>query len=253
MIHHIRTAAKKVWASIALLSIDLIILIIVFLIGLSGFLFIADRIFLKHKFKFDQEALQYVIAHVSSINTNIMVFFTFLGTHEFLIPANILLILYFLFIKKHRWYSIKVPVVAISSLLLMTVLKLSFHRARPDDPLLFKAAGYSFPSGHAFMSMTFYGILIYLVWQHFKNPTKKWILTIILAAFIFLIGISRIYLRVHYASDVMAGYSLGLAWLLLSLFIVKRIETFTLRKLDPIVETGPYYVRSETDELKSDQ
>jgi membrane-associated phospholipid phosphatase len=240
MIHHyIKRTATKVWASIALLSIEVIILLIVFLAGLSGFLLLADHIVDKEKFKFDEAAFNIVASLVSKSLTQTMWYITHLGNHDFLIPANILLVIYFLLIKKHRWYSIKIPVVALSSLLLMFGLKLGFHRARPLQPLLFKAAGYSFPSGHALMSMTFYGLLIYLIWQHVKKPWKKWALTVALALLILLIGISRIYFRVHYASDVIAGYSLGIAWLILSLTIVKRIEIFSLRKVDPIVETGP--------------
>lgn len=96
--------------------------------------------------------------------------FSFLGAHTFLIPANLTLIAWFLFIKKHRWYSIKVPVIAFSSLLLMFCLKFIFQRNRPLTPLLAEAKGYSFPSGHALMSLTFYGLIIFLVWQKEKKP-----------------------------------------------------------------------------------
>jgi len=237
--HHIKRTATKIWASIALLSIEVVILVVIFLAGLSGFLFLADNIVEQQKFKFDEAAFNIVTSLVSKSLTRVMWYITHLGNHDFLIPANIVLIIYFLFIKKHRWYSIKVPVVAISSLLLMFGLKMGFHRARPLEPLLFKAAGYSFPSGHALMSMTFYGLLIYIIWQQVRKPWKKWTLTIALALLILLIGVSRIYFKVHYASDVIAGYSLGIAWLILSLTIINRIEIFSLRKVDPIVETGP--------------
>lgn len=239
MIHHnIKRTATKVWASIALLSIEVVILVVIFIVGLSAFLLLARNILSRHKLEFDEDAFEFVSQYVSGIHTKIMWYITLLGTHEFLIPANILLILYFLFIKKHKWYSIKIPVVAISSLLLMSGLKLGFHRARPLEPLLFEAAGYSFPSGHALMSVTFYGLVIYMIWQNIKTRWKKWTLTFLLLLLILLIGASRIYFRVHYASDVIAGYSLGIAWLILSLTIVKRIEKFSLRKVDPIVETG---------------
>ncbi|MEO5781764.1 MAG: hypothetical protein ABIQ07_00745, partial [Ginsengibacter sp.] len=94
-------------------------------------------------------AFNFLSKNISDANTDVMQVFTFLGTHTFLIPANLALIAWFLFIKKHRWYSINVPVVAISSLLLMFILKMIFHRDRPLTPLLQAAQGYSFPSGHA--------------------------------------------------------------------------------------------------------
>ncbi|MEO7291570.1 MAG: phosphatase PAP2 family protein, partial [Ginsengibacter sp.] len=108
-------------------------------------------------------------------------------------------------------------------------------RDRPLSPLLEAAQGYSFPSGHATMSITFYGLIIFLVWQNVKNVLLKWTLIILLGLLIIFIGASRVYLRVHYASDVLAGFCVGLMWLFLSLWILKRIETYSRRKVDPVV------------------
>ena len=152
--------------------------------------------------------------------------FTFLGTHTFLIPANLLLTAWFLFIKKRRWYSIKVPAVALSSLLLMFILKLIFHRDRPLSPLLQVAKGFSFPSGHALMSVTFYGLLILIVWQNIQQAWLRWILSVFLVLLIMAIGLSRVYLRVHYASDVLAGFAVGLVWLLFSLWFLSKVEKY---------------------------
>jgi len=239
MIKYVRHGVKRVYAAIALLSLEIIILISVFSIALIAFISIAQMIFKDKKQAFDQDAFNFLLKYVSDVNTDLMQVFTFLGTHTFLIPANIILISYFLFIKKHRWYSIKVPVVALSSLLLMFSLKFIFHRDRPLTPLLEVAKGYSFPSGHALMSITFYGLLIFLVWQIEKNALLKWMLTILLILLIISIGISRVYLRVHYASDVLAGFCVGLMWLFLSLWILKKIENFSRKKVDPVVMKTP--------------
>ena len=220
----VKHTVKKAGAGLALLSVDIIILVVVFSIALFGFIILAENVFRNHKFEFDQDAFEFVAANVSNVHTNIMRFFSFMGSPTFLVSANILLIIYFLFINKHRWYSIN-------------VLKLGFHRDRPITPLLKAAAGYSFPSGHALMSMTFYGLMVYLVWVNSKRKRKKWIISILLALLVLCIGISRIYLRVHYASDVIGGYCMGLVWLITSLSIVRRMERFSLRKVDPIVQT----------------
>jgi membrane-associated phospholipid phosphatase len=132
-----------------------------------------------------------------------------------------------------------VPVVAISSLLLMFCLKFIFHRDRPLTPLLDAAQGYSFPSGHALNSITFYGLIIFIVWQNEKNNFLKWLLTILLVLLIIFIGISRVYLRVHYASDVLAGFSVGLMWLLLSLWVLNKIEFYSKRNVDPVIQMTP--------------
>ncbi len=208
----------------------------VFSAALLAFLFIAKMIFKEKKEDFDLNAFRFLRNQVSDINTDVMNVFSFLGSHNFLIPANLILIAYFLFIKQHRWYSIKVPVVAISSLVLMLGLKNLFQRDRPLTPLFEAARGYSFPSGHATMSITFYGLLIFLVWINIKNVWLKWLFTILLALLIAFIGISRVYLRVHYTSDVLAGFSIGLMWLLLSLWILGKLEIYSRRKVQPVLE-----------------
>jgi membrane-associated phospholipid phosphatase len=236
MLKYVRHGVRRVYAAIALLSIEIILLLGVFSAALFAFISIAQMIFKEKKEAFDQEAFNFLSGRVSDINTDVMQVFTFLGTHTFLIPANIILIAYFLFIKKHRWYSVKVPAVALSSLLLIFILKIIFHRDRPLSPLLEAAKGYSFPSGHATMSITFYGLIIFLVWQNEKNTWLKWVLTILLVLLIIFIGISRVYLRVHYASDVLAGFCVGLMWLVLSLWILRKIETYSRKKVDLVLE-----------------
>ena len=236
MIRYVRHGAKRVYAAIALLSIEVLILIAVFSAALFAFILIAKMIFREKKESFDQHAFRYLAERVSDINTDVMQVFTFLGTHTFLIPANLFLAAWFLFIRRHRWYSIKVPVVALSSLALMFLLKLIFHRDRPLMPLLEAAKGYSFPSGHALMSITFYGLMIFLVWQHEQKRWVKWLLSVMLGLLIIFIGMSRVYLRVHYASDVLAGFCVGLMWLLLSLWVLRKVEHFSRKKVDPVVQ-----------------
>jgi membrane-associated phospholipid phosphatase len=173
---------------------------------------------------------------VSERNNDIMEVFTFLGTHQFLIPANLSLIAYFLFIKKHKWHSIKIPAIALSSLGLMFLLKGLFDRERPVVPLLFEARGLSFPSGHALMSVTFYGLLVYMVFKNVKNPALKWTLISLLVLLIIIIGSSRVYLRVHYATDVIAGYCIGFLWLVFTVWLLNKIEKQSKKKFDKVVE-----------------
>jgi len=159
---------------------------------------------------------------------------TFLGTHKFLIPANLALTAYFLFIKKHRWHSIKVASIALSSTAMMFLLKNIFSRHRPLIPLLKPALGYSFPSGHSMMSFSFYGLLIYLCYKYIENRILKWFLITGLFLLILSIGFSRIYLRVHYASDVLAGFSVGIAWLIFSVWLLNKIEWYSRSNLKSI-------------------
>ena len=177
--------------------------------------------------------------YVNDTMNSIMVAITFLGTHEFLIPANLVLIVYFLFIKKHRWYSIKVPVVALGGVLLMFFLKFLFNRPRPLIPLLEEAKGLSFPSGHALMSVSFYGLLMHLIWHNIKNPPwLRYTLIVLLILLVLAIGFSRVYLIVHYASDVIAGFAMGVIWLSLSIWSIRRIENYSRKEIEPEIKAG---------------
>ncbi|HKO79695.1 MAG TPA: phosphatase PAP2 family protein [Chitinophagaceae bacterium] len=165
---------------------------------------------------------------VSPQKNKAMLFITFLGKHQFLIPANLLLICYFLFVAHQNWFSIRIVTISLSSLVLMFLLKYLFQRKRPLSPLLKAAKGLSFPSGHAIMSVTFYGMLLYILLHTVDRAWLKYLLTILLVVLIVLIGYSRVYLRVHYASDVLAGIIIGILWLWISLFVLNQIQQYAI-------------------------
>ena len=124
-----------------------------------------------------------------------------------------------IFLIKNRKCGILITINAVNILILNVFLKLVFTRDRPFDLMIIDESGYSFPSGHAMMSLGFYGFVIYLIW-HFKLSNRK-IFSLVLGLLIFLIAISRIYLGVHYASDVIAGFVISLAYLILYTNMVK--------------------------------
>lgn len=213
------------------------VVVVLTLLGgaIALFVYMVRRVFVLQNNRFDEKVFRALDPYVNETNNKIMLAITFLGKHEFLIPANIALIFWFLLVRRHKWYSIRVPAVALSSLGLMFLLKNVFNRERPGVPLLEQARGLSFPSGHALMSVTFYGLLIYAVYHLWKNNIAKWSMISFLALLVLLIGFSRIYLRVHYTSDVAAGFAVGFLWLVLSLWILSHMERFSKRKLRPLV------------------
>lgn len=236
MVRIISQKVKKVWAAIALLSAEMLAIVLLFIVALLAFAYLIREVIVLQQTGFDKSVFSFLQNHVSERNNQLMLFFTFLGTHKFLIPANLALIAFFLFIKKHKWYSIKVPAIALSSLALMFGLKHLFGRPRPDVPLIFKAEGLSFPSGHALFSVTFYGLLIYLVYKSIKNRVWKWALILLLLLLVITIGFTRVYLRVHYASDVIAGFCVGFLWLAFALWMLNRMERYSRKKLNPVVQ-----------------
>lgn len=236
MIRRVFRRVRSAWAALALLSVEMLLIIVLFLVSLLSFAFLIRRVIVLQNTRFDEEVFGFLRSYVTETNNKIMLTLTFLGTHNFLIPANLLLIAYFLFIRKHKWYSIKVPAIALTSLGLMFGLKYFFGRPRPDVPLLFEANGLSFPSGHALFSITFYGLLVYIIYKGVKNAALRWSLISFLVILMILIGFSRVYLRVHYATDVIAGFAVGFMWLAFAIWLLNRMERYSRREIDPVVK-----------------
>ena len=99
--------------------------------------------------------------------------------------------------------------------ILNQLLKRILQRPRPTEYRIIEETGYSFPSGHSMISMAFYGYLIYLIYKYVENKYVKWILISLLSVLICLIGVSRIYLGVHYTSDVLGGFLISISYLVI--------------------------------------
>ena len=123
-----------------------------------------------------------------------------------------------------RWWSLfgLVFSTAAGGLILLG-LKEFFARARPEESVI-HAGGYAFPSGHAFAAMVFWGYLIYLSWKHIGIKVLDFVVTMVCFLMIFLIGTSRVYLNVHWLTDVLGGFLSGFAWLVISILIVRHVE-----------------------------
>ena len=239
MLKRIKKIYRRGIAGIMLFTAETILTVILFLISLIAFLAVAKYVFWDKKDEFDQAAFTFLESFIKDDVTNAMWLLSIIGNYQVMIAANLLLICYFLFIRKHRWYSIKIPAISLSSVLLMSVLKNLFNRRRPLIPLLEPAQGLSFPSGHAMMSATFFGLIIYFIYRKQINPTVKIIIISLLVIFILSIGLSRIYLRVHYASDVIAGFCMGVIWLSIAIRVLNRIELYSKREINTSIEQTP--------------
>lgn len=205
------------------LRLDRVVTKILLTVAILLIFFLVGIVFLYGKNSFDQRVLDLIKPHITDSRTKIMLFISFLGKHSFLIPVISLLIAWF-FIRKKKWLIIRTAAVVLSSLLLMTFLKTLIQRQRPDDPLVLGITNFSFPSGHAFLAVAFYGLLIWLSAHHIRKKWLQWCVISSLVLVILLIGFSRIYLRVHYATDVMAGLAIGFVWLSFCLWVIDKKE-----------------------------
>ena len=206
------------------LSLSVLVMIVIFLLCLWGLFKVADLVFDDKNNVFDQKAFDLLRPWVSALNTRIMLVITFLGSQNFLLPANILLILYYLFVRENRNTAFRILTISLTSVAAMFAIKFILQRQRPLTPLIAKVHGYSFPSGHTFTSVTFYGIIAYIAYRNIKNKALRLATIILLAIFVLLVGVSRIYLGLHYATDVIAGLCLGIIWLVLAKWFLVKTE-----------------------------
>jgi undecaprenyl-diphosphatase len=100
--------------------------------------------------------------------------------------------------------------------LIVAILKRLIHSSRPLNGII-QETGFSFPSGHATVAVVLAGLLTYFIWQHFKSRNVKILSGVLLILISLVVGFSRIYLNVHWLSDVVGAYSLGIFWLTFSI------------------------------------
>lgn len=192
---------------------------IILFICLIGFLALAEDVF--HKEIMNGDIIGYEIISkflISDFVTPIAKFITNFGGAIFLIVLTIVL---FIVIKNK-----KIGVSIFSNLVIVTILnqllKGILQRPRPTEYRIIEETGYSFPSGHSMISMAFYGYLIYLIYKYVKNKYVKWISMALLSLLICSIGISRIYLGVHYTSDVLGGFLISISYLVIYISAVNK-------------------------------
>lgn len=194
---------------------SLILCFISFLI----FIWLLNGIETKRLMFFDNEFINLFYLHRTPVLTNIMVVFSFLGKEIPITIGTILVII--AFIKKYRKEAITFVLITGLIPIISSILKTIIQRPRP--PLYFHPQltqlDYSFPSGHAMGSLVFYITLSYFIYNFTKNKRLRSISFVISTLLIIFIGISRVYLGVHYPTDVLAGYLAGVFWLSSLLFI----------------------------------
>lgn len=188
-------------------------------ISLILFLVITENVFNNEIMKADKIGYNIVSNLISDKLTPLVKVVTWFGSATCLILLTVIL---FIIIKnKKAGLLIGTNLVIIS--ILNQTLKSLLQRPRPTGFRIINETGYSFPSGHSMISLAFYGFLIYLIYKNIKNKCLKFTLIISLFILIISIGLSRIYLGVHYTSDVFAGFLLSIAYLIFYCSVVDKI------------------------------
>ncbi len=169
---------------------------------------------------FDKIILDLLHSKINPLIFSIMKIISFIGSAYFLIPTILISVLYTLYKKKY--YITKLLLIStLGSYILNFILKMIFRRTRPLDYFLVEQGGMSFPSGHSMVTMTFYMTLAYIASKNIKDKTKKKWIYLFSYTMIILMGISRLYLGVHWPTDVIGGYLIGYVFFYMTITFLK--------------------------------
>lgn len=188
-------------------------------ICLIVFLFILLSVLNNKITAFDTNIYNAIIIVKKDVFTNILKVITEFGSAKILIIIS----LASLIILKNKRIGIAICTNLASIGLLNQILKNIIQRPRPEGIRIVEESGYSFPSGHSMASMAFYGLIIYFIFKFVKNKTARNTICVVLSTLIFFIGISRIYLGVHYASDVFAGFLISIVYLMVYVTYILKL------------------------------
>ncbi len=203
-------------------SAKLLLSVLFFVLALVIFAVITDEIILEKEETIDFLVFEFFKKYlISDQLTGSMYAITQLSSVTLMKIAYPLLIGILVVFKFYR-KALFTFVAGTGGLLIIYVMKMFFERPRPPYPILYREESFSFPSGHATFSFIFYGTLAYFIWLTDLPKVWKYIAMTFLVSLSLAIGFSRVYLHVHYASDVLGGFCLGYSWLFLMIYTFRR-------------------------------
>ncbi|PEB51062.1 phosphoesterase [Bacillus pseudomycoides] len=165
--------------------------------------------------KFDDVITQFIQSFRNEYVTSYFIWMSYIGSKRIYFPLLIIMVMYFL-IRKKLLSALFLMINYYGSRYFNNMLKLWYERPRPDVSQLVTATGYSFPSGHAMNATAFLGFVAYVTITEHRIALHKKLLIIFITCFlVFSISVSRVYLGVHYPSDILAGWAAGGSWLIL--------------------------------------
>jgi undecaprenyl-diphosphatase len=205
-------------------KLNLPIVVIISILSFLVFGFLAYTISAKKVLEFDTAIISFVQGYEGPGLTFIMKVFSIIGDTPAVIILS-LVVLFFLYkVLKHRSELVLFIIALCGSAILNLLLKYFFQRTRPEIHRLVEIEGYSFPSGHAMNACTVYTIIAFLLWHNIATKTGRTILIIVSAIMILSIGISRIYLGVHYPSDIIGGYLASGFWITIAIWYFQKYQ-----------------------------
>lgn len=206
--------------------ITVVVALIIVVGGINLFIELTETLKTEMLATYDTAITDYIISYRTPALTKYFIFMTDVGDFKgYLIVLALFLILSLVVFK--RWkYVIQATLVLALATVSNMMLKRFIDRARPGIEHLVSVETLSYPSGHAMSAMAFYGFLIFLMYKFNIHKVVKVLLLLVLAIIILSIGISRIYLGVHFPSDIAGGFIAGAIWVIFCVLIFDLIELF---------------------------
>jgi len=206
--------------------IAILLALVIIVGGINVFIELTDTLTTHELRYYDDKITEYIISFRSSSLTDYFTFITHIGGLYYYIGVVVLSAVVSLFVFKKWKYMAQITLVLALSSLSNLVLKRFINRARPDIEHLVTVETLSYPSGHAMAAMAFYGFLIYLFHKFKMLKIIKYTIIFLLTILIISIGLSRIYLGVHFPSDVAGGFIAGAIWVIFCIILFNIIEIF---------------------------
>src|SRR5690554_831821 len=206
--------------------LTILTMFVIFVVSINVFVDLTEDLKENELTAFDDAISAAVQSYRTPSLTSIFEFITHLGDRIAYFIAALVVAAFFYF-KYGRWkFTLQTILVLLLSSLSNVVLKKVINRERPTFEHLVAVSTLSYPSGHSMSAMAFYGFLIYLSFRFSGSWWVKAVSFISFGLLILLIGISRIYLGVHYPSDVIAGFLGGLIWVAFCVVIFNIIDLY---------------------------
>lgn len=168
---------------------------------------------------FDSSVIGFVQGLESSQLTVIMKSFTLIGSTQSVVVISVCCLLFLFFILRHRLELILFLAVVVGTPIINSILKSIFRRERPTLHRLIEETGFSFPSGHSMAAFALYASIAFLLWRHISTRLGRTAVILFCVFMTVMIGVSRIYLGVHYPSDVVGAYFASAFWFALCVWL----------------------------------
>lgn len=205
----------------SVLGIEIILSVILCVVAVMLFLALSEAVFRNILMDFDNKILKFVSENQTPALTRFTIFISGFGSSIFFLTASAVVAIYLYF--RNKIDSFIFVVILYSAVILNIFLKYYYNRPRPEFDALVIENSNSYPSFHAMISLVLYSAIAYVIYKSTKNVKLSILISVLFGILILLIGLSRLYLGVHYPSDVLAGYVAGFIWIIIVILIQRTL------------------------------